>query len=368
MATIVSLPSLVKPLCNHSQPQPHPQILKSSRSVRVTSRSSSERPRHILTRAAISSSSFPPARGPDSITDLPIPAEASIGGGGLDGNGNDGNGNGGSGGNGGWQGDSSGGSSNGAKNNSILALLLKGWSDRVEADPQFVFKVLTEQIIGVSACVIGDMATRPNFGLNELDFVFCTLVVGSIVNFALMYLLAPTTAVGITAKALPSIFSGCPPAHMFEGGSYSLLSRAGTFVYKGTQFAAVGFLAGLAGTAISTLLLEVRKSLQPDFILQNKPPPPLLNAATWAIHMGLSSNFRYQCLNGLDQVLLPVLNPALFLPLAFIVRGTNNIIGGSTFVMLAKVTGSQKALESPVEEVKGGEAVKGEVVETVPAV
>lgn len=33
------------------------------------------------------------------------------------------------------------------------------------------------QVIGVSANVLGDMATRPNWGLNELDFVFATLVV-----------------------------------------------------------------------------------------------------------------------------------------------------------------------------------------------
>jgi hypothetical protein len=33
------------------------------------------------------------------------------------------------------------------------------------------------QVIGVGAAVIGDMSSRPNWGLNELDFVFATLVV-----------------------------------------------------------------------------------------------------------------------------------------------------------------------------------------------
>jgi hypothetical protein len=53
----------------------------------------------------------------------------------------------------------------------------KGWQDRVAADPQFVYKVVIEQVIGVSASVLGDMASRPNWGLDELDFVFATLVV-----------------------------------------------------------------------------------------------------------------------------------------------------------------------------------------------
>ncbi|RVW30381.1 Protein RETICULATA-related 3, chloroplastic [Vitis vinifera] len=87
------------------------------------------------------------------------------------------------------------------------------------------------------------MASRPNFGLNELDFVFSTLVVGSIMNFVLMYLLAPTAS-SVTPN-LPAIFAGCPPGHMFESGSYGVLNRFGTFVYKGVLFATVGFAAGL---------------------------------------------------------------------------------------------------------------------------
>ena len=37
--------------------------------------------------------------------------------------------------------------------------------------------LLALQIIGVGASVVGDMSSRPNWGLNELDFVFSTLVV-----------------------------------------------------------------------------------------------------------------------------------------------------------------------------------------------
>lgn len=57
------------------------------------------------------------------------------------------------------------------------------------------------QVIGVGAGVLGDMSSRPNWGLNELDFVFSTIVVGSIMNFSLMYLLAPTAAAAGGAAA-----------------------------------------------------------------------------------------------------------------------------------------------------------------------
>lgn len=71
---------------------------------------------------------------------------------------------------------------------------------------------------------------------------------------------------------------------------------------QGLVFAIVGFAAGIIGTATSNLLLAVRKRLDSSFESQNKAPNVLLNAGVWATHMGVSSNVRYQMLNGLDMV------------------------------------------------------------------
>lgn len=249
---------------------------------------------------------------------------------------------------GGWSGgnDNGGESSDGSDPGfGPIAAFLSGWRSRVAADPQFPFKVLMEELVGVSACVLGDMASRPNFGLNELDFVFSTLVVGSILNFLLMYLLAPTATSAV--QTLPSIFAHCPTSHMFEPGSYGLLSRFGTFVYKGTVFAAVGFAAGLVGTAISNGLIQVRKKMDPNFETPNKQPPTLLNAMTWAVHMGVSSNLRYQTLNGIEFLLAKGLSPAMFKSSVVVLRCLNNVLGGMSFVILARLTGSQ-AVEQKV--------------------
>lgn len=221
----------------------------------------------------------------------------------------------------------------------ILGLFLNGWRSRVAADPQFPFKVLMEELVGVSACVLGDMASRPNFGLNELDFVFSTLVVGAILNFTLMYLLAPTMTT--SASNLPALFASCPKSHMFEPGAYSLLERLGTLVYKGTIFAVVGFGAGLVGTSLSNGLIKLRKKMDPNFETPNKPPPTLLNSLTWAGHMGLSSNLRYQTLNGIEFMLERVLNPFAFKSSVLVLRCVNNVLGGMSFVVLARMTGAQ---------------------------
>ncbi|KAA8517615.1 hypothetical protein F0562_015089 [Nyssa sinensis] len=259
------------------------------------------------------------------------------------GNGNNGVGRGsggsGSGGDGGWSAGGDSDDSSSWKSLGPIGAFLNGWRSRVAADPQFPFKVLMEELVGVSACVLGDMASRPNFGLNELDFVFSTLVVGSILNFVLMYLLAPTMS--SSSSGLPSIFMNCPTSHMFEPGPYSLLNRFGTFVYKGTLFAAVGFAAGLVGTVISNGLIKMRKKMDPNFGTPNKPPPTVLNAVTWAIHMGVSSNLRYQTLNGIEFLLAKGLAPWLFKTSVVVLRCLNNVLGGMSFVILARLTGSQ---------------------------
>ena len=74
------------------------------------------------------------------------------------------------------------------------------------------------------------------------------------------------------------------------------------WLLQGLVFAIVGFAAGIIGTATSNLLLAVRKGLDSSFESQNKAPNVLLNAGVWATHMGVSSNIRYQMLNGLDMV------------------------------------------------------------------
>ncbi|KAL0410453.1 UNVERIFIED_CONTAM: protein RETICULATA-RELATED 3, chloroplastic [Sesamum latifolium] len=95
--------------------------------------------------------------------------------------------------------------------------------------------------------------------------------------------------------------------------------------------------------------------MDPNFETPNKPPPTVLNAITWAIHMGVSSNFRYQTLNGIEFLLAKGLPPFLFKTSVVVMRCLNNILGGMSFVVLARLTGSQsveggKAATSSIEE------------------
>mmetsp|Transcript_27654 Transcript_27654/g.74841 ORF Transcript_27654/g.74841 Transcript_27654/m.74841 type:complete len:348 (+) Transcript_27654:42-1085(+) len=281
--------------------------------------------------------------------------EASTSGGSGDGGGKSGGGDGGRGrGDGDEQPESSGDGRGGQTQGK--AGILKGWEERVAYDPELPVKVAMEQVIGVGASVVGDMSSRPNWGLNELDFVFSTLVVGSILNFSIMYLLAPTGAASAAGAAGGSFLAralsdktlkswGAPGGNMFEPGSFSLASRLLNLGYKGTVFSAIGFSAGITGTAVSNFLIFMRKQFDPNFKAQNEQPNVIANAATWGLHMGISANLRYQLLGGLDSILVKVMPLPLFRTYNVGVRAGNNVVGGISFVTLARILGVQKAAE-----------------------
>ena len=71
---------------------------------------------------------------------------------------------------------------------------------------------------------------------------------------------------------------------------------------QGGLFALVGMGAGVVGTAVSNGLIAVRKALDPNFETQNELPNIPLNSFCWASHMGISSNIRYQLINGFEMV------------------------------------------------------------------
>ena len=94
---------------------------------------------------------------------------------------------------------------------------------------------------------------------------------------------------------------GAPGGHIFEAG-FSARGRALNLGVKGAMFGVIGFAAGIAGTCISNSLIMARQKLDSNYVSQNVPPNVLLNALGWTLHMGVSSNVRYQALNGLEGV------------------------------------------------------------------
>lgn len=123
-------------------------------------------------------------------------------------------------------------------------------------------------------------------------------------------------------------------------------------MYKGAQFAIVGFLSSVVGHGLTTALVNRRKAREAasggkrrisdssDVVLA----PVLPTSVTWGGFMFCSSNPRYQAVNGLEQrVLYPLLEGKHFLSavVTFALRFSNCFVGGVHWIPFARFFGIQ---------------------------
>jgi hypothetical protein len=241
-----------------------------------------------------------------------------------DNNGGDGN-SGGSSGNGG----SSGAPFSRGNTANIFLLLVNGVKDRIKADPDFTYKLLVE--CGLDAAIIlgVNYNLRGEDFLAEIDFTLCQLAISLLSDFALVYLLAPTTASTALAKIGAASFASTSstnssttrirrlkawvealPAHVFQKSSISTSTppftighRAGTFLLKAVQYGSVGSTMGFLGTSAVHALIRTRELLDPAFSPPTTVQSPQGVAAAWGTFMASSSNVRYNLVNASEDFL-----------------------------------------------------------------
>ncbi|KAF8102306.1 hypothetical protein N665_0198s0019 [Sinapis alba] len=227
--------------------------------------------------------------------------------------------------------------------------------NRMLADPSFLFKVGTEIAIDSCCATFAEVQKRGEDFWSEFELYAADLLVGLVVDVALVGLLAPYARIGKTSVASSTgLFSGVKracaalPSSVFEaerpGCKFSVNQRIATFFYKGVLYGSVGFGCGLIGQGIANLIMTAKRSIKKSE--EDVPVPPLFeSAALWGVFLGLSSNARYQIINGLERVVegstaakrIPVVAMAFTVG----VRFANNVYGGMQFVDWAKLSGVQ---------------------------
>ncbi|KAG2297368.1 hypothetical protein Bca52824_044037 [Brassica carinata] len=227
--------------------------------------------------------------------------------------------------------------------------------NRMLADPSFLFKVGTEIAIDSCCATFAEVQKRGDDFWSEFELYAADLLVGLVVDVALVGLLAPYARIGKTSVASSTgLFKGlrrsCAalPSSVFEaerpGCKFSVNQRIATFFYKGLLYGSVGFGCGLIGQGIANMIMTAKRSIKKSE--EDVPVPPLFkSAALWGVFLGLSSNARYQIINGLERVVegstaakrIPVVAMAFTVG----VRFANNVYGGVQFVDWAKLSGVQ---------------------------
>jgi len=120
--------------------------------------------------------------------------------------------------------------------------------------------------------------------------------------------------------------------------------RLSGFLYKGALFAVVGFAAACTGTCLSYGLMGLRKAMGASSSdePQTQRPSILQNSLAWSAFMFVSSNPRYQTLAGLERGLFKFAPTPIAKVGCGAFRTANNILGGATWVLFARLTGIQE--------------------------
>ncbi|KAK4478525.1 hypothetical protein RD792_014005 [Penstemon davidsonii] len=225
--------------------------------------------------------------------------------------------------------------------------------NRMLADPSFLFKIGTEIVIDSCCATFAEVKKRGKDFWAEFELYTADLLVGVVVNVALVGMLAPYARIG-QPSASQGYFGrmlrayGALPSSVFEaerpGSRYSINQRVATYFYKGILYGLVGFGCGIIGQGIANLIMTAKRNISKSE--DDIPVPPLVkSAALWGVFLAVSSNTRYQIINGLERIVesSPLAKKVPPAAMAFTVgvRFANNVYGGMQFVDWARLSGVQ---------------------------
>ncbi|KAL3531767.1 hypothetical protein ACH5RR_005288 [Cinchona calisaya] len=225
--------------------------------------------------------------------------------------------------------------------------------NRMLADPSFLFKIGTEIVIDSCCATFAEVQKRGKVFWAEFELYAADLLVGVVVNVALVGMLAPYARIG-QSSASRGLFGRLQraycalPSSVFEaerpGCQFTVKQRIGTYFFKGIMYGLVGFGCGIIGQGIANMIMNAKRSVKKSE--DDIPVPPLLkSAALWGVFLAVSSNTRYQIINGLERLVetSPVAKKVPTVAMAFTVgvRFANNVYGGMQFVDWARWSGVQ---------------------------
>ncbi|KAL3640673.1 retention in endoplasmic reticulum protein 1 [Castilleja foliolosa] len=237
-----------------------------------------------------------------------------------------------------------------------LGFLMKSCAmlrNRMLADPSFLFKIGTEVVIDSCCATFAEVQKRGKDFWAEFELYAADLLVGVVVDVALVSMLAPYARIGQPSSS-QGLFGrmtrayGALPSSVFEaespGSRFSVNQRIATYFYKGILYGFVGFGCGIIGQGIANLIMTAKRNIKKSE--DDIPVPPLIkSAALWGVFLAVSSNTRYQIINGLERIVetSPLAKQVPPVAMAFTVgvRFANNVYGGMQFVDWARLSGVQ---------------------------
>lgn len=227
-----------------------------------------------------------------------------------------------------------------------LALAIPAFRTRFLADSAFAFKLLVQELVGNGTALASEIAVRGKDIVHELEYVASDLIIGTVIEAAFVWVLAPTVRVppanvGAIARYIASL-----PSHVFQPSTqlrtFSMSQRVAAYWYAAGQYAIMGFLGGVIGTAITYGILEARKRFDSAYKPERPLPAVIPNSIAWGAFLAFSSNTRFQIVEGMELAFARMaagratsaVNSGIVL-----LRFANNYWGGVQFVQFFRFLG-----------------------------
>ncbi|GHP04085.1 hypothetical protein PPROV_000283900 [Pycnococcus provasolii] len=210
---------------------------------------------------------------------------------------------------------------------------------RLMADPAFLMRLGFEQALTLTAALSYEAGKRGNNFKKEMDLAAVNVTGLLAANAAVVWMLAPTRTFGAPNKFAWQSFLHSLPNHAFDRSGplrqYTVASRLMGCGVKAAQLSAVGLAIGGGMSLATGALISARKSKDPSWEPSYQQPPLEAMALGMGAHLGLSANFRYQLIAGLDRYMAASLtgltNAAIGTAVA---RSLNECIGEPIRLML----------------------------------
>lgn len=241
----------------------------------------------------------------------------------------------------------------------LFGALIRAWPslrNRLVANSRFPLQLGVELAVGMVTKTLAEVGMRGDRFWKEFDFYTSDMALEIFGDTMLVWLLSPAAMFAAPARSgtLSAILQSLPK-HMLQAGPYTSMQRTGSLLYKGAQFALVGFLSSLVGHGLTTALVAQRRARvaaasaskrghAADYSEEVELAPVLPTSMTWGGFMFCSSNPRYQFVNGLEQrIIFPLLeqNALLAAVVSFAVRFGNSFVGGVHWIPFARFFGIQ---------------------------
>lgn len=201
----------------------------------------------------------------------------------------------------------------------VMQSIKEGYNQRIAADPSFLYKSILEIILAASTQYMAEVSRRGKHRIvPEIDFVFAGVLTAVCGKYYSMWRVARTvnanasnaseneSSVEGDASSTPNWRDRVPtnafqPTLLDGSTKPTLSSRCMAFVLPMPQLFRAGVIASTIGYGLTSLLVQMRTMMIPQYIVATKPVSVPLAAIYTGVFMAFVSNIRYQLLQGIVE-------------------------------------------------------------------